>query len=149
MNRYILGAGVAIALTAGIGARAQQMAMEKMEKTDPMASDKTYTGCVEKSDMGGYTLTHAMLADANGSEKAGSMEKRDPMMSTDAMKKDETMAHDAMASASLSLSAATPKVDLGRQVGHKVTVTGTEGDTMHGMATFKVKSVKAIRGSCG
>ena len=144
MNRTIVGAAVALALTAAVGAQEKKMAMDKM---DHMAMEKSYSGCLESGETGSYTLTHSMIADAKHSMKtADSTKKNDPMMKTDSMKKDDAMAHDTMAPQSLALSA--DRVDLRKHVGHKVTVTGTEGDGMNGMATLKVKSVKMIAGSC-
>jgi hypothetical protein len=133
MNRTIVGACVALGLTAAVGAQDQKMAMEKM---DHMAMEKAYSGCVESSRSGSYTLTHSMIAVAKNSTKKA-----------DSMTKDDDMAHDTMAPESLVLSAAAG-VNLRKHVGHKVTITGTDGDSMSGMATFKVKSVKAIGGSC-
>ena len=66
-----------------------------------------------------------------------------------AMAKD-AMAHDSMmkdATAS-SLGLASTSVDLAKHVGHKVTVKGVAGDTMGGMATFNVKSIKMVGESC-
>ena len=145
MNRTIISACIAFALTAAIGAQDKRMSMEKM---DHMVTEKAYSGCVESSNTGSYTLTHSMVADAKNSMKtADSMKKDDPMMKTDSMKKDDAMAHDTMAPESLALSAAAG-VNLRKHVGHKVTVTGTDGDSTNGMATFTVKSVKMIAGSC-
>lgn len=140
MNRVIVGACVALALTAEVGAQEQKMAMEK---TDHMAMEKAYTGCVESSQTGSYTLTHSMIADAKKSMKKADAMKKDDPMKTGSMKK-----HDAMAPASLALSADGPGIDLSKHVGHKVTVTGTDGDSMNGLATFKVKSLKVIGASC-
>jgi hypothetical protein len=39
-------------------------------------------------------------------------------------------------------------VDLAKHVGHEVTVKGVAGDTMGGMATFTVKSIKMVGSSC-
>lgn len=145
MNRVIAGACVALAFTAGAGAQGKKMAEEKM---DHMAMEKTYSGCVESRQAGSYTLTHSMIADSKTSmKKADSMKKDNPTMKTDSMKKDDAMAHDAMAPASLALSAA-PSVALSKHVGHKVTVTGTDGDSVDGMPSFKVTSIKMIGGSC-
>ena len=145
MNRAIVGACIAFAVTAGVGAQDKKMAMEKM---DHMAMEKTYSGCIESRQMGAYTLTHSTIADAKKSMKpaAGAM-KDDHMMKTDSMKKDDAMTHDAMTPAALALSAA-PGVDLSKHVGHKVTVTGTDGDSIDGMATFKVNSVNLVGASC-
>ena len=145
MNRTIVSACVAFALTTAVGAQDKKMSMAKM---DPMAMEKAYSGCVESSNTGSYTLTHSMIAEAKNSMKtADSMKKDDSMMKTDSMKKNDAMAHDTMAPESLALAAAAG-VNLRKHVGHKVTVTGTDGDSMNGMATFKVKSVKMIAGSC-
>jgi hypothetical protein len=129
MTRVIVGACVALAFTAGVGAQDKRMAREKM---DHMAMEKAYSGCVEGSQTGSYTLTHWVMADAKKS-----------MKKADSMKKD-----DSMAPAPLALSAAAPSVDLSKHVGHKVTVTGTDENSMNGMATFKVKSLKMIGASC-
>ena len=146
MNRTIVGACVALAFTAGVGAQDKKMAMEKMDRMAAM--EKTYSGCVESGQMGAYTLTHSMIADAKKSMKqASAMKKDDHMMKTDSMKKDDAMTHDAMTPAALALSAA-PGVDLSKHVGHKVTVTGTDGDSVDGMATFKVRSVNLVGASC-
>ena len=53
---------------------------------------------------------------------------------------------DAMMPASLSVSASGK--DLRKYVGHRVTVTGKDGDRMNGMATFKLKSIKTTGTSC-
>ena len=146
MNRAIIGACVVLAFTAGVGAQDKNMTTEKM---DHMAMAKAYSGCVESSQTGSYTLTHSMIADAKKSmKKSDATKKDDRMMKADDMKKADAMAHDAMAPASLALSAAAPSVDLSKYVGHKVMVTGTDGDSMNGMATFKVKSLKRIGASC-
>ena len=140
MKKVIVGACVSMAFTAGLGAQDQKMGTVKM---DHMAMEKTYSGCVESSQAGSYSLTHSMIADTKKSMKKGdSTMKGDPMMKNDAM------AHDGMAPASLALSVAAPGVNLSKHVGHKVTVTGTDGDSMNGMATFKVKSIKMIGASC-
>ena len=145
MNRTIVGACISLACTAGVAAQDQKMAMEKM---DHMAMEKTYSGCVESRQMGTYTLTHSMIADATKSMKpAGAMKKDDHMMKSGSMKKGDAMTHDAMTPAALALSA-TPGLDLSKHVGHKVTVTGTDGDSVDGMATFKVNSVNVVGESC-
>lgn len=145
MNGAIVGACVALAFTAGVGAQDKKMATEKLER---MAMAKAYSGCVESSQTGSYTLAHSMIADAKSMKKADATKKDDRMMKADDMTKADAMAHDAMAPASLALSAAAPGVDLSKYVGHKVTVTGMDGDSMNGMATFKVKSLKMIGASC-
>ena len=57
------------------------------------------------------------------------------------------MAHDGMAPEPLALSAGSG-VNLNKYVGHKVTVTGADGDGMNGMPTFTVKSLKMLGASC-
>ena len=47
-----------------------------------------------------------------------------------------------------SLTVSAPGKDLSKYVGHRLTVTGSDGDRMNGMATFKVKSLKTIATSC-
>ena len=142
MKKEIVGACVVLAFTAAAGAQDKKMAPEKM---DHMSMEKSYSGCVERSQTGSYTLTHSMIAAAKTSMKADSM-KADSMKA-DSMKNDDAMTHDAMARALLGLSAA-PGVNLSKHVGHKVTVTGTDGGSMNGMATFTVKSLKVIGRSC-
>jgi hypothetical protein len=145
MKRAIVGACVVLGFTAAAGAQDKKMATEKM---DHMAMEKAYSGCLESSQTGSYTLTHSMIADAKKSmKKADSMKTGDPGMKADSMKEDQAMAHDGMAPESLALSAGSG-VNLNKYVGHKVTVTGTDGDSMNGMATFKVKSLKRLGASC-
>jgi len=139
MKRAVFAACCAVALTAVVvSAQDKNMPMSKM---DHMSTEKTYSGCLESSQAGSYSLTHLMAADAKTS-----MSKSDPMMKADSMKKDDAMGKDAMAPASLSLSASGK--DLRKYVGHRVTVTGSNGDSMNGMATFTVKSLKTIGKSC-
>jgi hypothetical protein len=146
MKRAIVGACVALALTVAVGAQDKKTAMETM---DHMAMEKAYSGCVERSQTGSYTLTHSAIAKAKTStEKADAMKKSGQMMKSDSMMKSDAMAQHGMASVSLALSAAGQGIDLSKHVGHKVTVTGTEGDSMNGMAAFKVKSLKMIGTSC-
>ena len=138
MKRAVFGACLAVAFTAVISAQNKNMSMNKM---DHMSIEKTYSGCLESSQTGSYSLTHLMAADAKTS-----MRKSDPMMKAESMKKDDAMGKDAMTPASLSLSA--PGKDLSKYVGHRLTVTGSDGDSMNGMTTFKVKSLKTIGKSC-
>ena len=75
-------------------------------------------------------------------------------MAKDAMAKDsmgkDSMAHDSMMKDGMesTLGLASTSVDLAKHVGHKVTVKGMAGDTMGGMATFTVKSIKMVASSC-
>ena len=140
MKRAVFGACCAVALTAAVVVGAQDKTMP-MNKMDHMSIEKTYSGCLESNQTGSYSLTHLMAADAKTS-----MSKSDPMMKAESMKKDDAMGKDAMTPASLSLSA--PGKDLSKYVGQRVTVTGSDGDSMNGMARFKVKSLKTIGKSC-
>ena len=124
MNRTFVGACLAVAFTVVAGAQDK----DTMSKMDHMAMEKTYSGCIESSQAGSYSLTHVTAA---GKKKA--------------MKK-STMGADAMAPVSLDLSAAD--LDLSRYVGRKVSITGSDGDSMNGMAAFKVKALKSIAASC-
>lgn len=142
MKRAVFGACCAVALTAVVvSAQDKNMAMNKMDKMDHMSMEKAYSGCLESSPAGSYSLTHVMVADA-----MMSMKKGDPMMKAESMKMDDAMGKDAMAPASLSLSA--PGKNLKKYVGHKVTVIGSDGDSMNGVTTFKVKSLKTIGATC-
>ena len=143
MTRMMLGglAAALIATTATVGAKD---AMKTMEKS--------YTGCLERTSNGGYTLTHAMAAgtmadkpmkkDAmKDSMKDNTMhDMKDGSMSTDSMMKKDSMASDA-----LTLSSSS--VDLSKHVGHKVSVKGVE-DQMNGMTSVTVKSLKMVGTSC-
>src|SRR5262245_40893226 len=110
MNRVIVGACVVLALTAGVGAQ-DKMATQKMDHMDHMAMEKVYSGCLESSQTGFYTLTHSMIADAKNS-----MKKADTTKKNDGMKNGDSMAHDTMAPAALALSAAAPSVNLSKHV---------------------------------
>lgn len=139
MKRAVCGACCAVALTAVVvSAQDKTMPMNTM---DHMSTERTYSGCLESTQTGSYSLTHLMAANAKGS-----MRKSDPMMKAESMKKDHAMGKDAMTPTSLSLSA--PGKDLSKYVGQRVTVTGSDGDSMNGMARFKVKSLKTIGKSC-
>jgi hypothetical protein len=108
--------------------------MDKMEKMD--AKTRTYTGCLAAgAEAGTFTLTHASA---------------DDHMGKDAMKND-AMKNDAMKNDALAVS--SRNVDLGKHVGHKVTVTGSRGaDKMDGngksMSAFTVTSLKMVSASC-
>jgi hypothetical protein len=99
-----------------------------------MKSEMSYTGCIERSPDGAFTLGHAM-ASSTTTKKS---------IAGDSMAKD-SMAKDAMAS---TLGLASTSVDLAKHVGHKVTVKGVAGDTMGGLETFNVKSIKMVGSSC-
>lgn len=93
---------------------------------NPMASDKTYTGCIEAGPTHGtFTLTNAMAAMGMGKDAMNNH-----AMTKDAPKKG-AMGKDAMPS-SLAISSKT--IDLSKHVGHQVSATGS--DAM-GMAMSK------------
>jgi hypothetical protein len=148
MNKGIVGVCVAVTFTAIVTAQDHQMAMKSV---DDATMQKAYSGCVETGQTGSYTLTHATAADVKTSkamEHGDSMKSADPMKTTGDMKKDDAMADNGMASMSLALHAAARRVDLSKHVGHKVTVTGTDGDRMDGVTTFNVTTLKMISASC-
>ena len=130
MKNVVSGGLVATILAIATAAGAQDGKMDKMKAKDAMRPATTYTGCIERSADGVFTLAHAM---------AGGRSMKKPMAKDSMMK-------DAMAPA-LALSSSA-SVDLAKHVGHQVTVKGTVGDTMGGMATFTVTSVKTIAASC-
>jgi len=119
-TRLFSGAAMAFAATAVMAAAGQ---------STPMPAAKTMVGCIEKSESGSLTLTHAMPAD--DMKKSG--------MAKDSMAKDMMMPTVALSS---------KKVDLSKHVGHKVSLKGVAGDMMNGMATFTVDSLKMIAASC-
>ena len=122
-----------------------------------MSAEKTYTGCLAKSDTGVFSLTHAadaMTKDAMSEHAMGKDTMGKETMGKDAMAKGTTakdsmmknsMAGDSMA---MALELSSKRVDLSKHVGHKVSITGTDGEGMSGKATFTVKSLKMIAGSC-
>lgn len=130
------GFAVVLAMTASAGA--QDRPMDKMKR------ETSYTGCVERSPEGAFTLGHAMASD--GMAKKSMMKDA---MANDTMAKN-AMAHDAMMKDTMApaLGLSSTAVDLAKHVGHKVTVKGVAGDTMGGMATFTVKSIKMVAASC-
>ena len=128
--RLFSGAALAFAATAVIAAAGQGK---------PMATAKTMVGCIEKSESGALTLTHAMPAD---DMKKSSMAK--DSMAKDTTAKD-TMAKDMMMPA---MELSSKKVDLSKHVGHKVSLKGVAGDMMNGMPTFTVDSLKMLSASC-
>ena len=126
---------VVLAMAPVVGAQDHKMD-DKMNK---MNSEISYTGCIERSPDGGFTLGHAMASSATTKES----------MAKDAMAKD-SMAHDSMMKDAMAstLGLASTSVDLAKHVGYKVTVKGVAGDTMGGMAAFNVKSIKMVAASC-
>ena len=132
MTNVTCGGFVAVVLAVSAVAGAQDHKMD--DKMHKMKSEMSYTGCIERSPDGKFTLGQAMASSAMATKSMGK----------DSMAKDSTM-KDAMAS---SLGLASTSVDLRKHVGHKVTVKGVGGETMDGVATFTVKSIKTIASSC-
>ena len=144
MKRSVMSAVFAAACSVAVVAQSggtmnKSQTMDKMDrKMDKMATQPTYVGCLEAGhDAGTFRLTHA------------------DRMGNDSMKKDAmakgAMSHDMMASTSLILTSSS--VDLGKNVGRKVSVSGS-APAMHkdeaGMdaTTFTVKTLKIVAGSC-
>ena len=140
MKSMISGGFVAAVIAVSAVAGAQDHKMD--DKMNKMHSETSYTGCIERSPNGAFTLGHAM---ASGDMKK-SMGKES--MAKESMAKD-SMAHDSMMKdgTGSTIGLTSTSVDLAKHVGHKVTVKGVAGDMMGDMATFTVKSIKMI-GSC-
>jgi pentapeptide MXKDX repeat protein len=145
MKNVMCGGFVAVVLTMSTAAGAQAHKMDdKMNKMKV-----SYTGCIERSPDGGFTLGHAMASSATTKKSMAMDSMAKESMAKDAMAKD-SMAHDSMtkdATAS-TLALAGTSVDLAKHVGHKVTVNGVAGGMMDGLATLNVKSIKIIGASC-
>src|SRR5260221_7223467 len=98
----LVAAVLPVAVSAQAGTMAKGDKMDKMEM-----KDATYTGCIAAGTAAGtFMLTHVA----------------DDHMGKDAMKKD-AMKNDAMKKDTMALTSAS--VDLGKHLGHKVSVTGT------------------------
>ncbi len=54
----------AVVSSAVLAAQDKKMDSMKMDKMDKMAAEKTYTGCLVKSENGGFSLSSPMAADA-------------------------------------------------------------------------------------
>ena len=132
---------VAVVLALSAAASAQDHKMD--DKMDKMKSETSYTGCIERSPDGAFTLGHAMASGT--SEKSMAKDS----MAKGTMAKD-SMAHDSMMKDAMApaLGLSSTSVDLAKHVGHKVTVKGASGDTMGAMTTFTVKSLKMVASSC-
>lgn len=140
MKNIVWSACAAICLTAALQAQDKMMPAEG--KMQPMTSAKSYTGCLTRSATGSFTLENAMSAST--AMKAAPAAKADGMMH-DGMTHDGMM-HDGMAAAEpLHLSG---RVQFGKHVGQRVTVTGTTDDSMAGMTMFTVTSVKTVAKTC-
>ena len=148
----ILAAAVMATWTGVAALSGSSMSQDK--KMDSMAKmggvDATYSGCIEATGAGKFTLAHA-VADT-GSMAAESMKEPSMKKNEKAM---DTMKKDSMMSTTLMLSSTA--VDLSKHVGHKVSVTGSLAPKMASMdkgamekepAAFTVKSLKTVSGSC-
>ena len=142
MKNVICCGFVAVVLVLSAAASAQERKMD--DKMDKMKSETSYTGCIERSPDGAFTLGHAMASSATTKKS----------MATDSMAKDsmpkDSMAHDSMMKDPMpsTLGLASTSVDLAKHVGHKVIVKGVAGEPMGGMATFTVTSIKMVGSSC-
>jgi hypothetical protein len=142
MKNVMCGGFVAVVLALAPVVGAQDHKMD--DKMNKMKSEMSYTGCIEQSPDGGFTLGHAMASSATTKKSMTGDSMAKESMAKDSMAHDPMM-KDAMAS---TLGLASTSVDLAKHVGHKVTVKGVAGDTMGGMATFNVKSIKMVGASC-
>ena len=143
----------ALALAAAAGAQDRKMD-DKMGTMDAPKSATSYTGCLERSPQGAFTLTHSMASDAAMHKTMGHDSMAKDSMASDSMAKEpmakDSMAHDSMMKDEMApaLALSSTSVDLSKHVGHKVTVKGTAGDTMGGTTAFTVKSLKMVGASC-
>ena len=142
MKNVMCGGFVAVVLAIAPVVGAQDHKMD--DKMNKMKSEMSYTGCIERSPDGGFTLGHAMASSATTKKSMTGDSMAKESMAKDSMAHDSMM-KDAMAS---TLGLASTSVDLAKHVGHKVTVKGVAGDTMGGMAAFNVKSIKMVAASC-
>lgn len=152
--KSVISCGFVAAVLAMSAAAGAQDA--KMDDMSGMKAEKSYTGCLERSQDGAFTLAHAMASDTT--DKASMMKKSTTKKSMpkesnmhDTMAKD-AMAHDSMAKDSMAMAPAlrlsSTSADLSKHVGHKLKVKGVAGDTMDGMTSFVVKSIKMVGSSC-
>jgi pentapeptide MXKDX repeat protein len=117
---------------------ATQMA-HTTNKMNNEGTNVTYIGCLEavRAD-GSFRLTHVQSAAADAMKRNA--------MTDDAMKK-SAMHEEMMAPTTLSLT--TVSVDLRKNVGRKVSVTGTAPASMTKPApAFAVKTLKVLARSC-
>ena len=142
MRNVMFSGVVAVVLAVSAAAGAQDRKMD--DKMDKMKTEASYTGCIERSPDGAFTLGHAMASSATTKKSMAKHPMAKDSMSQDSMAHDSMM-KDAMAPA---LGLTSTSVDLAKHVGHKVSVKGVAGDTMGGMATLTVKSIKMVGSSC-
>ncbi len=138
---------VAVALTVSAVGSAQDRKMDG--KMNNLKSETSYTGCIERAPDGAFTLGQAMASSATTKKAMTKDAMPNGTMAKGSMAKDST-AHDSMMTNAMpsTLALASTSVDLAKHVGHKVNVKGVAGDTMGGMATFTVKSIKMVGSSC-
>ena len=148
----ILAAAVMAAWTSSAAQSGSSMSQnKKMDSMSKMGGmDATYSGCIEATAPGKFTLAHAVAE--NGSMAAESM--KEPSMKQNEMAT-TTVKKDSMMFTTLELSSTA--VDLSKHVGRKVSVTGSLAPKMESMAkgamekdpaAFTVKSLKTASGSC-
>ena len=143
MRNAVMGVCLAAAATVALGAQDKMMPSAKM---DHEMAWKTYSGCVERSSDGAFTLAHAMEVKPAHGKDANMKMKDHQAMAKDGMA-GESMKDEPMNGESLALIAG--RVDLAKYVGRKVSVSGTaKADAMPGPAAFSVTSVKGLAGSC-
>jgi pentapeptide MXKDX repeat protein len=147
MKKVMCGGFVAVVFAVSAVAGAQDH--KRDDTMNKMKSEMSYTGCIERSPDGAFTLGHAMATSATAKKSMPGDSMAKDSMAKDAMAKDsmthDSMMKDAMAS---TLGLTSTSVDFAKHVGHKVTVKGVAGDTMGGLATFNVKSIKMVGSSC-
>lgn len=122
--------------------------------TSPMAmtNEKTYTGCIEAGRMGGtFTLAHAMLQPAGGEAMQGKADMKAGGMSNDTAGSMASTKRGGKSKggASLTLSLSSTMIDVSKHVGHKVTVTGTDGAMGSTTHVFTVTTLKMLAARCG
>ena len=153
--KSVISCGFAAAVLVMSAAAGAQDA--KMDNMGGMKAEKSYTGCIERSPDGSFTLAHAMASDTTDKTsmmKKSTTKKSKESKTHDGMAKDaaahDSMAKDAMAEGAMAsaLRLSSTSVDLSKHVGHKLTVKGVAGDTMDGMTSFVVKSIKMVGSSC-
>lgn len=149
---------------------APAFAMVVLAAATGVAADttKTYTGCVAAGQMAGtFTLTGAteapMAKDAMAKDNMAKDAMKNDAMKSDAMKSD-AMSHDAMGhDMGKTLALESKTVDFSKQVGHKVSVTGSDVASTMGkpdavapadvmakpLPAFAVTSLKTLATTCG
>ena len=134
---------VAVVLAVSGAASAQDRKMDdKMDdKMDKMKSETSYTGCIERSPDGAFTLGHAMA-------RAPRRRSRWRLHGEGSMRRTRWRTIDDEGSHGVDARPGKHVGRLAKHVGHKVIVKGVAGDTMGGMATFTVKSIKMVGSSC-